>query len=519
LAYDIGIVRTLTLTMDFLGRLLEPVAFTLTIAMDYLPLFADLAGRPCLVAGGGAVAHRKVALLQEAGADITVVAPQIDAGLREQDGLKFIEREFTDSDVDDKLLVIAATSDKQVNHHIAELCKQQNTLCNVVDDKQASGFIMPAIVDRSPVQIAVSSGGTSPVLATRIRALLETALPQKLGSLADWAARWRETTKQHFNDSDQLRHFWRDVLDGPVADQVLKGDENTANQMMTRLLAEDSSSEKQNLAGEAYIVGAGCGDPELLTLKAAQLLQQADIVLHDRLVSKDILALARRDADKISVGKLPGGRGKNNGDSQQEINALLVELVKNGKRVCRLKGGDPTIFGRGGEEVLALSEAGLQWQIVPGITAAAGAASYAGIPLTHRGIARSVVFVTARDRNDQPPPDWQALASDEQTIVLYMGVGAAKDIEDGLLAAGKAADTPVAVVANATTPQQQVATGRLDSLSKLIAQENIKAPAVIIVGEVVSLAEHMQWFVTTDNGSDEPWSPAAFSKSGKEARS
>jgi len=479
--------------------------------VDYLPLFANLNEQPCLVVGGGTVAGRKVELLLEAGAAVTVVAPDVAPNLlalETEQRISVIKRPFKNSDLDNQLLVVAATADQTLNEKIAALCKASRTLCNVVDNREASGFIMPAIVDRSPIQIAISSGGTSPVLATRIRQQLEVMLPQRLGTLARWADEWRTTVRQHFSDTDTLRHFWRDVLDGPLADRVLQNDTATANQDMTRLLADP-----KELSGEAYIVGAGCGDAGLITLRGAQLLQRADVVLHDRLVSPDLLKLARRDADKISVGKKPGSRA----GSQDEINALLVELVAQGKRVCRLKGGDPMIFGRGSEEIQALAAAGLRWQVVPGITAASGAATYAGIPLTHRGIAKSVVFVTARDRHDRPPPDWNALAAEEQTIVLYMGVAAAEEITAGLTAAGKPEDTPLAVVENGTTGAQRVSHGTLGSLPQLIASKQIKAPAVIIVGEVTRLADELQWFINeAARDTENVWSPDAFPSIGEQ---
>lgn len=486
--------------------------------MDYLPLFAKLNEQPCLVVGGGTVAARKIELLLEAGASITVVAPELHSAVKawaEQQRITVKERGFKDEDLQGQLLVIAATSDKELNEQIATGCLTRHTLCNVVDNREASAFIVPAIVDRSPVQIAVSSGGTSPVIATRIRQQLEIMLPQRLGALARWADDWRATVKKHFantgsDNPNQLRHFWRDILDGPIADRVLKDDTAAANQDMTRALAELDNPDKQATSGEAYIVGAGCGDAGLITLRGAQLLQQADIVLHDRLVSPEVLALARRDADKISVGKKPGSRA----DSQEEINKLLVQLVAEGKRVCRLKGGDPMIFGRGSEEIQALAAAGLHWQVVPGITAASGAATYAGIPLTHRGVARSVVFVTARDRHDRPPPDWQSLAADEQTIVLYMGVAAAAEIEKGLLAAGKTADTPLAIVENGTTTKQRTTHSTLGDLTNTIAQQSIKAPAVIIIGEVTGLANELSWFATSGD-SDDIWSEEAFATIGK----
>ncbi|MDG1462044.1 MAG: siroheme synthase CysG [Gammaproteobacteria bacterium] len=476
--------------------------------MDYLPLFADIRHQPCLVVGGGSVARRKVELLLRADALVTVNAPEIDselAALAECSKLTWVAETFNHNLLNQQLLVIAATNDAQLNGEIAALCKQQHTLCNVVDDREASGFIMPAIVDRSPIQIAISSGGTSPVLATRIRQQLEVGLPKNLGKLAEWSDNWRTTVRQHFNNSNAVRHFWRDLFAGPTAEKVLNNDTAAANNDMTQLLASTDNPVDQ---GEAYIVGAGCGDPDLLTLRGAQLLQQADVVLYDRLVAPAILDIARRDAEKISVGKEAGATHS----SQDKINQLLVKKVSAGLRVCRLKGGDPFIFGRGSEEIEALAAAGLSWQVVPGITSASGASAYAGIPLTHRGLARSVVFVTARDRDDQPPPNWGALAAEKQTVVLYMGVAKTQEIQDGLMNAGKAGNTPVAVIQNGTTRVQKCVRGRLDKLDELVQKQGIKAPAVIIVGEVTQLADKLHWFepaAATTSGEDN-WLKASF---------
>ena len=472
--------------------------------MDYFPLFAELHQQPCLVVGGGAVARRKIDLLLRAGARVTVNAPELDnelAVLVERKQLTWVADTFNPDLLDAALLVIAATSDVAVNAEVAHLCKTRLKLCNVVDDRNASGFIMPAIVDRSPIQIAISSGGKSPVLATRIRQQLEVSLSKQLGQLANWADEWRDDVRSHFDDSNNVRHFWRDLFASPTADKVLTNDIAGANRDMNDALANSADVTE----GEAYIVGAGCGDPDLLTLRGAQLLQQADVVLYDRLVAPAILDIARRDAEKISVGKEAGAAIS----SQDEINALLVKKVGAGLRVCRLKGGDPFIFGRGSEEIQALAQAGLRWQVVPGITAASGASSYAGIPLTHRGLARSVVFVTARDRHDQPPPNWQALAAGEQTIVLYMGVAKASEIEVGLTNAGKAASTPIAIVQNGTTRAQRTVRGELGQLAELITQQAITAPAIIIVGEVTQLADELNWF-TGNTQTEARWSDVTF---------
>jgi uroporphyrin-III C-methyltransferase/precorrin-2 dehydrogenase/sirohydrochlorin ferrochelatase len=348
--------------------------------------------------------------------------------------------------------------------------------------------VSPAIIDRSPVVVAVSSGGTAPLLARKIRAQIETILPSRLGQLASLASEWRDQVKNRIGDFLGRRRFWEQVFDGPISDDALAGRIHSARRRIAALLETTTGSPKHD--GEAWLVGAGPGDPGLLTLRALQLMQRADVVVHDRLVSKDVLALARRDADLISVGKTPGCKSV----SQDEINELLIRLVRDGKRVCRLKGGDPFIFGRGGEEIEALATAGLRFQVVPGITAAAGCAAYAGIPLTHRDMAQSVVFLTAHGKDSVDRLDWPSLARDRQTLALYMAVRRFPDIQSKLIEYGRSPETPIAIIENGTSGNQRVIHGSLENLINLAERHDVHAPALLIVGEVAEVGIGKDWF-------------------------
>lgn len=462
--------------------------------MHQFPLFARIAGEPCLVVGGGVVALRKVRALRAAGARVTVNAPVICAELSELAAageLALEQREFDPALVDRHLLVIAATSRREVNHAVAAAARAAFRLCNVVDDGAASSYISPAVVDRSPLLIAVSSGGSAPVLARRIRQQLEELLPARLGALASWAQRWRERVQARLPDIDRRRRFWEDTLAGPAADHVLAGREESADEVAAAKLA---GAATQAQAGEAWLVGAGPGDPELLTLAGLRLLQEAEVILHDRLVSPEILALARRDAEFIDVGKTGGGPSA----SQQDINDTLVELVRAGKRVCRLKGGDPYIFGRGGEEALALAAAGLPFRVVPGITAASGCAAYAGIPLTHRQVADGVSFVTARLSPGNGEPDWERLAGLDHTLAIYMPVQRLADISRALISHGRAARTPAALVEHGTTARQRRISGTLADIAEHALAAQVGSPALLLVGEVVELAPQLGWWQADD---------------------
>ena len=452
--------------------------------MDYFPAFLRLEDKPCLLVGGGDVAARKARLLLSAGARLTVVAPVLNEELVVQvhnDRLRHKRRRFRDSDVDGHWLVVSATGDPRVERRVSEMAERAGVFCNAVDDRKNCSFITPAIVDRSPIVVAVSSGGSAPVLARRIRASIESQLSFTLGDLARLARRWRRRVGRALPDFSRRLRFWERVFDGPVAAAMAAGKRDTAQRLLAAELHD--ACESPEIRGEAWLVGAGPGDPGLLTLKALQVMQRADVILHDRLVSDAVLDLARRDAERISVGKAPGCPAV----SQDEINALLVRLVSEGKRVCRLKGGDPFVFGRGGEEVAALEAAGLPVAVVPGITAAAGCAAAAGIPLTHRDAAQSLVLLTAHGKNSVDKLDWPSLARDRQTLAVYMGVRRFEQLMTRLITNGRAADTPIAIIERGTTPDQRVVRGRLGQLKMLADAHRIHSPAILLIGDVAAM--------------------------------
>ncbi|WP_455230825.1 siroheme synthase CysG [Geopseudomonas aromaticivorans] len=457
--------------------------------MDFLPLFHNLRGRRVLVVGGGEIALRKARLLAEAGATLRVVAPRIEPGLRslvEQGGGELILRGYREADLYGCVLVIAATDDDQLNARVSRNAYARNLPVNVVDAPELCSVIFPAIVDRSPLMVAVSSGGDAPVLTRLMRARLETLIPSAYGRLAGLAQKFRGAVKQRFADVQQRRVFWEEVFQGPVAEQVLAGRDVEAE----RLLADKLAGSRERELGEVYLVGAGPGDPDLLTFRALRLMQQADVVLYDRLVAPAIVDMCRRDAERIYVGK----RRSEHALPQEQINQQLVVLAKQGKRVLRLKGGDPFIFGRGGEEIEELAAEGIPFQVVPGITAASGCSAYAGIPLTHRDYAQSVRFVTGHLKDNSCNLPWGDLVAPGQTLVFYMGLVGLPVICEQLIRHGCAADMPAALVQQGTTPSQRVFTGTLADLPQLVAQHEVHAPTLVIVGEVVRLRDKLAWF-------------------------
>jgi uroporphyrin-III C-methyltransferase/precorrin-2 dehydrogenase/sirohydrochlorin ferrochelatase len=454
--------------------------------MNYLPIFLNLKNKPCLVVGGGEVAVRKASLLLQAGATIRIVAPQLKESFELPPDSEHIAERFQPSHLDGVTLVIAATNDTAVNEQVSLEAKLRNIPVNVVDNPELCTFIMPAILDRSPLLVAFSTGGASPVLARLLRGKLETLIPQAYGRLAAFAERFRNTVKQRIETPSQRRIFWEDVLDGAVAEKVFYGDERTAEAMLLDLLEQPQVQK----SGEVYLVGAGPGDPDLLTFRALRLMQKAEVVLYDNLVSKPILDMTRRDAQRIFVGKQRG----NHALPQEEINELLVRLAKEGKRVLRLKGGDPFIFGRGGEEIEKLAEHKINFQVVPGITAASGVSTYAGIPLTHRDHAQSCVFVTGHLKDGTMDLDWGLLARPKQTIVVYMGLQGLAMLCTQLVTHGLPATTPIAIVQQGTTQNQRVVIGTLATLPQNPEVAQLQAPTLIIVGGVVSLREKLAWF-------------------------
>ncbi|GJC03996.1 siroheme synthase CysG [Aeromonas hydrophila] len=455
--------------------------------MDYLPIFCRLDNKPVLLVGGGEVAERKARLLLDAGAQLTVVAPELDPELAElaaNGSIEWLAGEFAPQQLTGKWLVVAATDRREVNALVYQSANQARIFANVVDDPKRSSFIMPSIIDRSPLMVAISSGGKAPVLARLLREKLEALLPQHLGAVAAFAGSLRERVKARFASMGERRRFWERLLGADRLGQALaRGDSASANQLADSLFADESQS-----GGEVVLVGAGPGDPGLLTLHALCQMQQADVVVYDRLVSDEVMALVRRDAKRIFVGKQAG----NHCVPQEGINQLLLDEAKKGQRVVRLKGGDPFIFGRGGEELETLVGSGIGFQVVPGITAASGCAAYAGIPLTHRDHAQSVRFVTAHGKGGAQDLDWPLLAKDKQTLVFYMGLSSCATIREQLLTHGKAGDTPVALIERGTQPSQRVIRGTLDQLPELAV--GVESPALIMVGSVVTLADQLAWF-------------------------
>ncbi|MBS4636388.1 MULTISPECIES: siroheme synthase CysG [Aeromonas] len=455
--------------------------------MDYLPIFCRLDNKPVLLVGGGEVAERKARLLLDAGAQLTVVAPDLDPELAElaaNGSIEWLAGEFAPQQLTGKWLVVAATDRREVNALVYQSANQARIFANVVDDPKRSSFIMPSIIDRSPLMVAISSGGKAPVLARLLREKLEALLPQHLGAVATFAGSLRERVKARFAIMGERRRFWERLLGADRLGQALaRGDHASANQLADNLFADESQT-----GGEVVLVGAGPGDPGLLTLHALRHMQQADVVVYDRLVSDEVMALVRRDAKRIFVGKQAG----NHCVPQEGINQLLLEEAKKGQRVVRLKGGDPFIFGRGGEELETLVGSGIGFQVVPGITAASGCAAYAGIPLTHRDHAQSVRFVTAHGKGGAQDLDWPLLAKDRQTLVFYMGLSSCATIREQLLAHGKAINTPVALIERGTQPSQRVIRGTLDELPALAV--GVESPALIMVGSVVTLADQLAWF-------------------------
>ncbi|WP_439825604.1 siroheme synthase CysG [Aeromonas caviae] len=455
--------------------------------MDYLPIFCRLDNKPVLLVGGGEVAQRKARLLLDAGAQLTVVAPELDPELAElaaNGSIEWLAGEFAPAQLAGKWLVVAATDRREVNALVYQSANQARIFANVVDDPKRSSFIMPSIIDRSPLMVAISSGGKAPVLARLLREKLEAMLPQHLGAVAAFAGSLRDRVKARFATMGERRRFWERLLGADRLGQALaRGDRASAHQLADNLFADESQT-----GGEVVLVGAGPGDPGLLTLHALRQMQQADVVVYDRLVSDEVMALVRRDAKRIFVGKQAG----NHCVPQEGINQLLLEEAKKGQRVVRLKGGDPFIFGRGGEELETLVGTGVGFQVVPGITAASGCAAYAGIPLTHRDHAQSVRFVTAHGKGGARDLDWPLLAKDKQTLVFYMGLSSCATIREQLLAHGKAINTPVALIERGTQPCQRVIRGTLDELPTLAV--GVESPALIMVGSVVTLADSLAWF-------------------------
>ena len=453
--------------------------------MQTFPLFMSLQGRRALVAGGTEAAARKVELLLSAGAQVTLIADTVVGEIAQLIGegrISWAGRAFEDDDLAGVSLVVVASEDEALQARVSLAAQQRCVPVNVVDRPKLSSFIMPAIVDRSPITSAISTGGAAPALARRLRAEIERAMPAAIGRLARFAEIFRVQVRRTLDQPRARRRFWDKVFEGRIGELALAGDEIGARRELIKLL--DGARTETATAGMVHLVGAGPGDPDLLTMKAHRLLQRADVVVYDRLVSAEVLAMARRDAERIYVGKRRG----NHSQSQDEINARLVALARAGKSVVRLKGGDPLLFGRGGEEIGALAEAGVTVEVVPGITAALGCAASTGIPLTHRDHAQTCLFVTGHRKDGRLDLDWPTLARPRQTVVIYMGLDALPTIAAQLVAHGLPGSTPVALIENGTTDRERRVVGTLATIDAQAMRARLEGPTLCMVGEVVGLA-------------------------------
>lgn len=454
--------------------------------MDYFPIFCQLKDKPCLLVGGGEIAERKARLLIDAGAILSVVAPSFTPQFiqwQTEQKLTCIKASFSVDYLLGKWLVIAATDNEQVNQQVFQTASEKQIFCNVVDSPEQASFIMPSVIDRSPIMVAISSGGKAPVLARILREKVEQLLPTSLGVVADIAGKLRSKVKQHFTSITARRYFWEQFF----ADKALQAEieakrDNGIEQRINQLFSATIPPQ-----GSVALVGAGPGDAGLMTIKGLQQCQQADVVVYDRLVSDEVMALVRRDAQRIYVGKQAGFHCV----AQDEINQILINEATAGKRVVRLKGGDPFIFGRGSEELEALIDSQIPFSVVPGITAASGCTTYAGIPLTHRDYAQSVRFITGHGKglNDA---QWQCIAQKNQTLVFYMGLAKAAFIQEKLLSQNMSSTTPVAIIEKGTLACQKMIAGQLHQLSEMA--KTMESPSLIIVGDVVTLNEKLQWF-------------------------
>jgi len=461
--------------------------------VEFLPIFVKSSGQKVIVIGGGVAAARKVDILLRSNCAVSVFAAKLGDELCERlkaGKISHFTQPLTISDLSGAIAAIGASEDAALNTALYNLAKKAAVPVNIVDNPSLCDFIMPATVDRSPIIIAISSSGTTPLLARLLRSRIETAIPAAFGRLAEFAGSYRDRVKAMITDSKRRLRFWEAMTYGPVAEYILAGQEFEATSLANRMLDDAANDDQLITQGEVYLVGAGPGDPDLLTFKALRLMQQADVVLYDRLLGDGILDMIRRDAERIYVGK----KKDDHALPQQDISALLIQLAKQGKRVLRLKAGDPFTFGRGGEEIEALCEHGIPFQVVPGITAAHGCASYSGIPLTHRDHAQSCIFVTGHVKDGEPNLNWQTLVQPNQTVAIYMGLSSLAKITSNLISHGAAAETPVAVIADGTRIGQRVITGELSDIADKVEKAGFISPAMIIIGSVVTLRSKLSWF-------------------------
>lgn len=478
--------------------------------MKYLPIFLDVRGKTVLVDGGGTVAARRVERALTSGATVIACDPQPGQEMTVLEGharLTLLRRLPTANDAMNCAVVYGASEDSDRDINLNAWAKQAGALCNIADEPEFCDFITPSIVDRAPVTVAISTGGTAPIIARILRARIETALPSSFGRLAEFVSGFREQIRNTIPNGRKRRHFWERMIDGTAGDFFLSGDERRAKEQIAFDLENERTGRSRSV-GEVYLVGAGPGDPDLLTFRALRLMQRADVVLYDRLVGKGVLELVRRDAERIYVGKLPAEHTM----AQEDISDMMIRLAKEGKRVLRLKGGDPYIFGRGGEEIEDLAQAGIGFQVVPGISAASGCGTYAGIPLTHRDHAQSCTFVTAHGKDGVLDLDWDILIRKRQTVAVYMGLSNLRRLANGFRERGVDMTTPVAVIQNGTRTDQKVVTGTLETITSKVEQAKLQSPAMILIGSVVSLREKLDWQIGDTGHSNMSLSPRSTPK-------
>jgi len=469
--------------------------------LDYLPIFLNVKGKRALVVGGGTLAARKADLLARAGCDLTVVAPEMNDDLARVIGkfkIKHKKTALSEDDVKGCVIAFGASADAEINLKLHKLASAAGIKVNISDTTELCDFIMPAVLDRSPLLVAIASGGATPLLTRMLKARFETSIPAAYGRLAEFAGSYRQRVKDAIPNMTRRRRFWEKMIDGPIAEHLFSGQEDEATALMARLLSEAATDGGRPPQGEVYLVGTGPGDPDLLTFRALRLMQQADVVLYDRLIGDGILNLVRRDASRIYVGKMK----KDHSVPQEEISSMLVRLAKEGKRVLRLKGGDPFVFGRGGEEISDLADNGISFQVIPGVTAANGCAAYAGIPLTHRDHAQGYVVVTGHEKDGELNLNWESLIQPRQTVVIYMGLTSLAAITTGLLEHGADPATPAAVIENGTRDGQRVITGTLETLLHKSSRAGVGSPALIIVGSVVTLRDKLAWFASAETTNE-----------------
>ncbi len=466
--------------------------------MDHLPIFLNVKGQRALVVGNGTLAARKADLLVRAGCDLTIIAPEPsdDLGrLLQEHPVDHKTGGLSADDLKDCVIAFGASSDAAINQDLHDLATAAGVPVNISDNPALCDFIMPALVDRSPLLIAIASGGATPLLTRMLKARFETDIPAAYGRLAEFAGSYRERVKNSIPDMTRRRRFWETMIAGPVAEHLFSGQEVEATALMDSLLDEAATDGDKPPRGEVYLVGTGPGDPDLLTFRALRLMQQADVVLYDRLIGEGILNLVRRDASRIYVGKMK----KDHAVPQEEISEMLIRLAKEGKRVLRLKGGDPFVFGRGGEEIAMLADNGINFQVIPGVTAANGCATYAGIPLTHRDHAQGYIVVTGHEKDGELNLNWDSLIQPRQTVVIYMGLTSLGTITDGFLSHGADPTLPAAIIENGTRAGQRVITGTLETLAGKASDAEIRSPALIIIGSVVTLRDKLSWFARSEN--------------------